>query len=90
MDELSVAVELGRGALLMALKLALPVAIVALVAGLLVAIVQAATQVHEQTLSAVPRLLAGGAALFLLLPWMAGTVVEYARGLFTDMAGWMP
>jgi flagellar biosynthetic protein FliQ len=90
MDDLQLAVELGRGALLLALKLALPAAAVALAAGLTVAVLQAATQVQEQTLSAVPRLVAAGAALFLLLPWMTAALVEYARGLFTDMAGWMP
>jgi flagellar biosynthetic protein FliQ len=82
------AVDLGREALLLASKLALPALAAAVVVGLVIAILQAATQVHEQTISFVPRLLAVVATLFVLLPWMLGTLVEYTRALITDMPGW--
>ncbi len=89
MDEMQTAVELGRGALVLAMKLALPAMIAALVVGLIVAILQAATQVQEQTVTIVPRLLAAAVALLLLLPWMMAALTDYARTLIADMAGWM-
>lgn len=89
MNEMQLAVDLGRGAILLAMKLALPVMLAALVVGLVVAILQAATQVQEQTLSIVPRLVAAGLALLALLPWMISSLVAYAKALFADMAGWL-
>jgi len=89
MDGMQAAVELGRGALLLAMKLALPAMAAALVVGLVVAILQAATQVQEQTVAIVPRLLAAAVALLLLLPWMMAALADYARTLIGDMAGWM-
>ena len=61
-------VDLARNALLMAVTLAAPMLMVALVVGLLVSIVQAVTQIQEQTLIYVPKVVAVFAALLLIVP----------------------
>lgn len=73
------AVELGRQALWVAFIVAAPVLLAGLVVGVVVSILQAATQVQEQTLTFIPKVLAMLAALFLFLPWMLSTVSDFAR-----------
>lgn len=63
-------VILLRGALWTVVKLAAPLLLVSLGVGLLVSIFQAATQIHEQTLTFVPKVLAVGFLLLVLGPWM--------------------
>jgi flagellar biosynthesis protein FliQ len=79
--------ELARNAILVAMLLAAPLLIVALIIGLLVSIFQTVTQIQEQTLSFVPKLL-GVAATFLVgLPWMLQLLVEYTQKLFRSLPG---
>lgn len=84
-DNVMEAVDLGRSALLLATKLSLPLLLVGLVVGLAISILQAATQVQEQTLSFVPKILAVVATLFLLLPWFLAELIEYTEDLFIHM-----
>jgi flagellar biosynthetic protein FliQ len=74
-------VDAGREALGVALKLSVPLLAVGLVVGLSVSIVQAVTQIQEQTLSFIPKILAVVATLLFLMPWMLTVIVEYTRGL---------
>ena len=83
----ALAVDLGREALLVAVKLSLPVLLSGLVVGTLISIVQAATQVQEQTLSQVPKTFAVAAVVFLALPWLLAVLVEYTTSLVTGMGG---
>ena len=53
--------------------------IVVLVVGVVVSIFQAATQINEQTLSFVPKILAAVAVLGIAGPWMMTSLVEYLR-----------
>ena len=62
-------VKLGQDTLLLVLYVAGPILIVALVVGLLVSIFQAVTQIHEMTLTFIPKILAVAAVLAFLLPW---------------------
>lgn len=78
-------VELARGALLVALKLAGPLLIIALVVGLVVSVIQAVTQIQEQTLSFVPKLIAVSAAFLMLLTWMLHIIVAYTSDLFRSL-----
>ena len=64
-------------AILIALKLAAPLLVVSIVIGLVVAIFQAATQIHEQTLTFVPKVLAIAFMLFLLGSWMITVLSEF-------------
>jgi flagellar biosynthesis protein FliQ len=68
-----------RDGLLTLLTVCTPLLVVVLVVGLVVSILQAATQIHEQTLSFVPKLLAAFATLGLAGPWMLQTLVDYIR-----------
>jgi len=78
-------VDAGREALLTALKLAVPLLAVGLVVGLSVSILQAVTQIQEQTLAFIPKILAVVATLLFLMPWMLSTVVEYTRGILLQL-----
>jgi flagellar biosynthesis protein FliQ len=70
---------LGRDGLMTLLMVCAPLLLVVLSVGLVVSILQAATQIHEQTLSFVPKLLAAFATLAIAGPWMLSTLVDYIR-----------
>ncbi len=81
MNELA-ALELGRNALMMTLLMSAPMLGAALVVGLLVSVFQALTQINEQTLSFVPKILAVFAALAVTGPWLINSLLGYTIGLF--------
>ncbi|MEK8087364.1 flagellar biosynthesis protein FliQ [Aquabacterium sp. A3] len=70
---------LTRDGLLTLLTVCVPILLVVLAVGLVVSVFQAATQIHEQTLSFVPKLLAAFATLGIAGPWMLSTLVDYIR-----------
>ena len=70
-----------------ALRLGGPILILSMLVGVLVAIFQAATKIHEQTLSFVPKLIVVVAFCLLGGGWMLRTMQEYTRALFTMMLG---
>ena len=63
----------------MLLMISAPMLLTVLVVGLLISIFQAATQIHEQTLSFVPKLIAAVAVLAVAGPWMLTSIVEYLQ-----------
>jgi len=69
----------GQQGLQVLLMVAAPMLLTILVVGLLVSIVQAATQIHESTLSFVPKIIAAVAVLAVAGPWMLTTLVEYLQ-----------
>ena len=77
------ALEIGRNALMMTVMLAAPMMGAALVVGLLISVFQALTQINEQTLTFVPKILAVFAALVVTGPWLLNSLVNYTAGLFT-------
>ncbi|MDI1260802.1 flagellar biosynthesis protein FliQ [Aquabacterium sp.] len=70
---------IGRDGLLVLLTVCAPILMVVLAVGLIVSIFQAATQIHEATLSFVPKLLAAFATLGIAGPWMLSTLVDYIQ-----------
>ncbi|WP_103035875.1 flagellar biosynthesis protein FliQ [Castellaniella caeni] len=74
-------------ALRVALVMAGPLLLVTLLVGLIISIFQAATQINEMTLSFIPKLLAVGATLVLLGPWLITTMVDYIQTLFNSIPG---
>lgn len=70
--------HLGREALLLVLLVSAPPLGAALAMGLVTGVLQAATQVQEQTLGVVPRLVAVLGALALAAPWIGARVVRFA------------
>jgi len=79
-------VDLTRQALLMALQLAAPFLLTALVLGLLVGILQSLTQIQEQTLTFVPKLVVMGVVFVVALPWMLQALVAYTRVILIGLA----
>lgn len=78
-------IEVVSQALRVTLMLAAPMLLGALVVGILVSIFQAVTQINEQTLSFIPKILVIIAALVIFSPWMMETMVSYTRDLFTSI-----
>ncbi|MEG0780054.1 MAG: flagellar biosynthesis protein FliQ [Oscillospiraceae bacterium] len=68
-----------------ALKLGGPMLILSMVVGVLVAIFQAVTQIHEQTLAFILKLVVVVLVCIISGGWMLTTLQEYTRGLFTLM-----
>jgi flagellar biosynthesis protein FliQ len=79
-------VLLGRGMLIEVALLLAPVLAVAIVVSLLVNLVQVLTSLQDQTLSAVPRLLATGVSLFVLMPWMWRHLASYTVHLLSNFS----
>jgi flagellar biosynthetic protein FliQ len=79
-------VDLLQSALLTALVVALPVLLVAVAVGLVAAVLQAATQVQDHAVSAVPRLVACALALLALAGWMVSKLVGFAQAMFAGAA----
>jgi flagellar biosynthesis protein FliQ len=79
------AVDLGREALNMALVVGAPVLLSGLAVGVVVGLLQAITQVQEQTVSFVPKLVAMVLVLSLTLPWLITQMVDYSRNLIVNI-----
>ncbi len=71
-----------RDAMIVVLKLGGPPLGMALAVGLVMSLVQAVTQINEQTLAFVPKVLAIGMALLLLGPFMLLTLTDFTHELF--------
>ena len=77
--------NIGRQAIEMTLMLSAPLLLAALVIGLIISIFQAATQINEQTLSFIPKLVGIFLTLILAGPWMLQMMVDYIRRLFESI-----
>ena len=75
------AIDVGREALYVTLMVCTPLLATGLLVGLSVSILQAVTQIQEQTLAFVPKILAIMVALLLLMPWLITKVTEYTTAL---------
>lgn len=76
------AMDLGRQVVIMVLVISGPILVLGLLVGLVISLLQAVTQLHEQTLVFVPKVLAMAAATIILAPWMAKRMIEYSVELF--------
>ena len=75
-------VDLARNAVMLALMLSGPMLSVALSVGMTVSVVQAVTQIQEQTLAFVPKLFAVAGTFLIALPWMIQMMIKYTTELF--------
>ncbi|MEE9320395.1 MAG: flagellar biosynthesis protein FliQ [Granulosicoccus sp.] len=78
-------IQIGQEALTVTVMLAAPLLAAALIVGLLVGLFQAATQINEQTLSFIPKLLAMVVALMITGPWILSTMLGYTRELIVNV-----
>jgi flagellar biosynthetic protein FliQ len=81
------AIELGREALLTTLMVGSPVLLAGLIVGLAIGLFQALTQIQEQTIAFVPKIVAMLVALSLTLPWVVAMMLQYARDLIVGIPG---
>jgi flagellar biosynthetic protein FliQ len=76
------AIDLARRAITLVLVAGAPVLATALIVGLIVSVVQALTQIQDQTLTFVPKIIAVLVALAIVGPWMMEKLVEFGREMF--------
>jgi len=76
------AIDLSYDALFMALVLAGPIMAIGMIVGLTISVVQAVTQLQEQTLTFVPKIVAMGLAAAFFVPWLTARMIEYTQRLW--------
>ena len=81
------ALDIMRSALLVAVKLSAPMLLLSMGVGIIISIFQAATQIHEQTITFVPKLIIIAAVLLFTGSWMLDLLQELTRELFVIMQG---
>lgn len=80
-------IDLSREAIITALMVSAPMLIIALGIGLLVSVFQSVTQIQEQTLSFVPKLVMVGGAFIIGLPWLLQILIKYTTSLIQGIPG---
>lgn len=77
--------DMGQQAIYIMLLIAAPLLLAALIIGLIVSIFQAATQINEQTLSFIPKLVGIFVVLMILGPWMLSLLTDYMRSVLDNI-----
>lgn len=82
-------IGLAGQAVFTVLKVSAPMLVIALVVGLLISIFQATTQIQEQTLAFVPKIVAVLVALLLFGPWILTTLVDFTYGILNNLSNYI-
>ena len=77
--------SLGREAIMMTLMVSAPMLAFGLIVGLAISILQAVTQIHEMTLTFIPKIVAVAVALLIFLPWMINIIVDFTTRLLVSI-----
>jgi flagellar biosynthetic protein FliQ len=80
-------ISLATQAMNVAFKVAMPLLLAGLVVGLIVSVFQAVTQIQEQTLAFIPKIVAIAVVLVIAGPWMLGQVLSYTSDLYNGIPG---
>ncbi|MCE5168069.1 flagellar biosynthesis protein FliQ [Paenibacillus profundus] len=78
-------IGLAGQAVFTVLKVSAPMLAIALVVGLLISVFQATTQIQEQTLAFVPKIIAVMVAILVFGPWILTTVVDFAHNILNNL-----
>ncbi|MBO8171004.1 MAG: flagellar biosynthesis protein FliQ [Bacillaceae bacterium] len=78
-------INLGASAVYVILKISAPLLGIGLLAGLLVSIFQATTQIQEQTLAFIPKIVAIFISLVIFGPWMLTQLLDFTHGIFNQL-----
>jgi flagellar biosynthesis protein FliQ len=78
-------INIAQDALMKVLYVSAPMLLLSLIVGLAISIFQATTQIQEQTLAFVPKILAVIAGIAVFGSWMLTTLIEYTKGIFLNM-----
>lgn len=79
------AIDMGRDAIITALMIGAPVLVVGMLVGLLIGLAQALTQIQDQTLAFVPKIVAMVLALCAFMPWLLQRMTEYFEQLMMNI-----
>lgn len=82
---ISLIMEVMQSAAAVAIKISAPILMVSLIIGLVIAVFQAATQIHEQTMTFVPKLFITAVMLIVLGAWMMETMSDFTYYIFDLM-----
>jgi flagellar biosynthetic protein FliQ len=77
--------DIGWNTIWVMIKISSPVLLASLVMGLVISIFQAATQINEQTLSVIPKIIAMAAAMIICGPWVLRTMMNFTINLIRDI-----
>ena len=78
-------VEIGRDAIYVMLLISAPMLLAGLVVGIAISILQAITQIHEVTLTYIPKIIAVTGALILTLPWIMQQIIDLMTRMIMDI-----
>ena len=78
-------VYIGRETLMTSIYILAPILGIGLIVGLLVAIFQAITQIHEMTLTFIPKMAVVGLTLIILMPWFLDVLLAFTREIFSQI-----
>lgn len=78
--------QIFNEAVWLAFKMGVPLLVVGMLVGLIIAILQAATQVHEQTLTFAPKVIIVALTLLALGPWMLNSLIDFTKNIFELMS----
>ena len=78
-------ISLSLEAMVLAMKIGMPLLLVGLVLGLVVSVFQAVTQIQEQTLAFIPKVIGLAVVLVIGGPWMLDQVVTYTQELYSSI-----
>ena len=78
-------VQMAREALFMVMLISAPMLGLGMLVGILVSVFQATTQIQEQTLAFIPKLVAVFVAILIFGPWMLRLLTDYIRELFVNL-----
>lgn len=84
-----VVIQLGQEALMMVMLVSAPMLGLGLLVGILVSIFQATTQIQEQTLAFIPKIIAVFIAIVIFGPWMLRILTDYVRNIFMGLPGFI-
>ncbi|BBB93171.1 MAG TPA: flagellar biosynthesis protein FliQ [Methylomusa anaerophila] len=79
------AIQIGRDALAMVMLVSAPMLGLGLIVGVLVSIFQATTQIQEQSLAFIPKIIAVFFAVLIFGPWMLKILTDYTRDIFISL-----
>src|SRR5438552_1012148 len=81
--QISEAIDLIRATLILAMIISAPMLLIGLVVGIFVSLLQAVTQIQEQTLTFIPKITAMVLAALFFMPWIGMKLLGYATGVFS-------
>lgn len=79
-------IDIGAHSAILSMKIAAPALLTIMITGFLVSLFQAATQINEQTMSFIPKIIAMTAAMFLAGPWILQTMIFFTSNILKSLS----